>query len=261
MHRVRSIIDRPALLLGLGAVLAVAAFHLWITPSNPPGYHRDEAALSLNAYTLSTSLRDEDGARLPLFFRSFEDYKSPIYPYLLAGAFRLTGPDAGVARGFSALLVLAATALWAGEYTLSKRALRDLPPTAVALGRMGFGGLFLFGYLVATGQLSAISAFNEEQLGWVGISALLLFGFVTTWYFGLRHVDVSVATSVLVVAFPITLLLGLVAGRTSLGLMEVAGVVTIVFGVVLVIGLGSLREVWVSLDRIVRARLRSTPWR
>ena len=159
------------------------------------------------------------------------------------------------------LLVLAATALWAGEYTLSKRALRDLPPMAVALGRMGFGGLFLCGYLVATGQLGAISAFNGEQLGWVGISALLLIGFVTTWYFGLRHVDVSVATSVLVVAFPITLLLGLVAGRTSLGLMEAVGVVTIVFGVVLVIGLGSLREVWVSLDRIVRARLRSTPWR
>src|SRR3972149_346590 len=95
---------------------------------------------------------------------------------------------------------------------------------------MGFGGLFLFGYLVATGQLSAISAFNEEQLGWVGISALLLFGFVTTWYFGLRHVDVSVATSVLVVAFPITLLLGLVAGRTSLGLMEGGGGGSSVFG-------------------------------
>ena len=52
-----------------------------------PGYHRDEAALSLNAYTLSTDLRDEDGARLPLFFRSFDDYKSPLYPYLLAGVF------------------------------------------------------------------------------------------------------------------------------------------------------------------------------
>ena len=65
--------------------MAVAAFHLWVTPSNPPGYHRDEAALSLNAYTLSTeACEDEDGARIPLFFRSFNDYKSPVYPYLLA---------------------------------------------------------------------------------------------------------------------------------------------------------------------------------
>jgi hypothetical protein len=108
---VRSIASRPAALVALAAILAVAAFHLWITPSNPPGYHRDEAALSLNAYTLSTGLRDEDGARLPLFFRSFEDYKSPLYPYLLAGVFAVTGPDAQVARGLSALLVLAAVLL------------------------------------------------------------------------------------------------------------------------------------------------------
>jgi hypothetical protein len=111
MPRVAWILGRPGLLLGLATVLAVVAFHLWITPSNPPGYHRDEAALSLNAYTLSTGLRDEDGARLPLFFRSFEDYKSPLYPYLLAGIFRITGPDAQVARGLSATLVLAAVLL------------------------------------------------------------------------------------------------------------------------------------------------------
>ena len=109
--RVRSIVERPAVLIGLGAILAVVAFQLWITPSNPPGYHRDEAALSLNAYALSKGLRDEDGARLPLFFRSFDDYKSPVYPYLLAGVFKITGPSQSVARGLSAVLVLAAVLL------------------------------------------------------------------------------------------------------------------------------------------------------
>src|SRR5438477_3222717 len=102
---------RPDLLLGLGALLAVVAFQLWITPTNPPGYHRDEAALSFNAYTISTSLRDEDGAVLPLFFRSVGDYKSPLYPYLLAGVFRITGPHKEIARGLSAVLVLAAVLL------------------------------------------------------------------------------------------------------------------------------------------------------
>src|SRR4029078_11038575 len=82
-----------------------------LTPSNPPGYPRDEAAPSLNAYTLSTGLRDEDGARFPLFFRSFDDYKSPVYPYLLAGVFRLTGRYQSVARGLSSVLVLAAVLL------------------------------------------------------------------------------------------------------------------------------------------------------
>ena len=105
------IVERPALLAALGAVVAVVAFHLWITPSNPPGFHRDEVALSLNAHTLSTTLRDEEGAFLPLFLRSYDDYKSPLYPYLLAGVFLVTGPEGQAARAFSAVLVLAAVLL------------------------------------------------------------------------------------------------------------------------------------------------------
>lgn len=125
----RSLVHRPALLVGVGAVAAIVAFQLWITPSNPPGYHRDEAALSFNAYSISTSLRDENGAFLPLFFRSFGDYKSPLYPYVLAGVFRVTGPHAEVARGLSAVLVLAAVLL------LGLLALRltDSYPVAVIL--------------------------------------------------------------------------------------------------------------------------------
>jgi 4-amino-4-deoxy-L-arabinose transferase-like glycosyltransferase len=95
---------RPAALLGLGVVLAVIGFQLWVTPSNPPGYHRDEAALSYNAHSIATTARDEDGAFMPLFFRSYGDYKSPLYPYLLAGIFKITGPHAAVARWFSAVL-------------------------------------------------------------------------------------------------------------------------------------------------------------
>jgi 4-amino-4-deoxy-L-arabinose transferase-like glycosyltransferase len=96
---------RPTVLLGLAAVLSVIGFQLWVTPSNPPGYHRDEAALSYNAYTIATTGRDEDGAVMPLFFRSYGDYKSPLYPYLLAGIFAIAGPHKEVARAFSAVLV------------------------------------------------------------------------------------------------------------------------------------------------------------
>jgi 4-amino-4-deoxy-L-arabinose transferase-like glycosyltransferase len=97
-------VRRPAVLLGLAAVLAVVGFQLWVSPANPPGYHRDEAALSYNAYSIATTARDEDGALMPLFFRSYGDYKSPLYPYLLAGIFRVTGPHKAVARWLSAVL-------------------------------------------------------------------------------------------------------------------------------------------------------------
>ena len=101
----------PATLLGLGAVLAVLGFQLWVTPSNPPGYHRDEAALSYNAYSIARSGRDEYGAVMPLFFRSYGDYKSPLYPYVLAAIFRISGPHKTVARAFSAVLGAAAVLL------------------------------------------------------------------------------------------------------------------------------------------------------
>ena len=151
--------------------------------------------------------------------------------------------------------VLLATALWAGEYTLSKHTLRNVPSGTVALGRMGFGGIFLLAYVVVSGQLGSIAALSGAQWEWVVLSAVLLVGFVTTWYAGLKTVDVSVATAMLVLAFPITWALGFLAARSTLGIAQAAGVVAIVLGVALTIGLASLGETW---DRIVvrlKARL------
>jgi hypothetical protein len=102
---------RWPLLVGLGVVTAVVAFQLWISPSNPPGFFRDEAAIAYNAHTIATEGRDEYGARFPLYVSSFLDYKSPIFVYGLAGVFRITGPDREAARGFAAVCVLAAILL------------------------------------------------------------------------------------------------------------------------------------------------------
>jgi 4-amino-4-deoxy-L-arabinose transferase-like glycosyltransferase len=97
--------------VGLAIVLAVSAFQLWISADNPPGFFRDEAALAYNAHTIAEDGRDEYGARFPLYFSSFLDYKSPIFVYGLAGVFRVTGPDREVARAFAAFCMLAAILL------------------------------------------------------------------------------------------------------------------------------------------------------
>lgn len=101
----------PRALLFAAAVAAVAGFELWISPANPPGFLPDEASMSYNAYELAHHLRDENGALLPLFIRSFGDYKSPIFTYALAGVFRVTGPSREAARGLAAVGVLAAVLL------------------------------------------------------------------------------------------------------------------------------------------------------
>jgi hypothetical protein len=191
---------------GLALVCAVAAFHLWVTPSNPPGYHRDEAALSLNAYTLSSDLRDEDGALLPLFFRSFDDYKSPLYPYVLAGVFEVTGPDARVARGLSAVLVLAAVLLLC---LLARRLTRSWLVAAIVLVAAG-----LTPWLFELGRM-AIEATTEPLL-----VVLLLLWLERTTRLELYDVRHGVAAGALVgaIAYSYTgsrLLGPLLAGRSS----------------------------------------------
>jgi hypothetical protein len=138
---------RSAVLVGLALVLAVAAFQLWISPDNPPGFFRDEAALAYNAHTIADEGRDEYGARFPLYFSSFLDYKSPLYVYGLAGVFLVTGADREVARGFSAACMLAAILLlgWLGCRTtgwasvgVATVLLAGTSPWLFELGRVAF---------------------------------------------------------------------------------------------------------------------------
>ena len=150
------------------------------------------------------------------------------------------------------LYVLAATILWAAEYTLSKRTLRDLPSTTVMLGRMGFGAVFLAGYLALTAQWATVATFSSASWDWVGISAALLIAFVATFYAGLKRVDVGVATSVLVLGFPVTWLLSVLVQGSSFTVGQALGVVAIVVGVVLAIGVALLRDTGLFLQRLLR---------
>ncbi|MGI0131891.1 MAG: DMT family transporter [Thermoplasmata archaeon] len=147
--------------------------------------------------------------------------------------------------------VLAATALWAVEYTLSKRTLRDLPAGTVATGRMGFGAVFLIAYLAATAQLGTVAGFSSGEWTWIVISALLLTAFVATWYAGLRRVDLGVATSVLVLGYPITWVLAVLVRGSAFTVEQAAGVAVIAFGTVLVIGASAWRDAGTYLAGLV----------
>lgn len=51
----------------------------------------DEAAIGYNAYSLIETGRDEFGERFPIVFRSFDDYKPPLYIYLTIPAVYVFG--------------------------------------------------------------------------------------------------------------------------------------------------------------------------
>jgi 4-amino-4-deoxy-L-arabinose transferase-like glycosyltransferase len=105
------------------AAIAAAIFACYLkVAQNPPGYYIDEASISYNAHLISQTGRDETGTRWPLYFRAFGDYKNPVYIYLLAGLYSLTGPGVLAARSLSATFgIVAALALGLLGWRLTRR--------------------------------------------------------------------------------------------------------------------------------------------
>lgn len=75
----------------------------WGLGKNPPSPDWDEAAIGYNAYSLLETGKDEYGIKFPLVFRSFDDYKPPLYFYLTVPAVKFLGLNVFAVRFFSAL--------------------------------------------------------------------------------------------------------------------------------------------------------------
>lgn len=98
-------------MLLLATALLVAAIYFKDVGKNPVGFFVDEASIAYNAHTISLHGRDEYGYVLPLYFRAFGEYKSPVYIYGLAAVFWFTGPSILASRLLSATAGLVATIL------------------------------------------------------------------------------------------------------------------------------------------------------
>lgn len=57
----------------------------------PFGFYRDESAIGYNAYSIMQTGKDEYGISHPLYFKSFGDYKLPVYVYSTIPAIQLFG--------------------------------------------------------------------------------------------------------------------------------------------------------------------------
>lgn len=135
---------------------------------------------------------------------------------------------------FGSLLILLATLLWAGENILSKYLLKDLPSRIVIFGRMFFGSLFILLFWFFTGQAYLTLSLNLEQIGWILITSVFLFGYVATWYSGLKYVKVSVAATILLLGSPITAFLSMLFLNDSISIAQFGGMGLILAAVFIV---------------------------
>jgi drug/metabolite transporter (DMT)-like permease len=122
---------------------------------------------------------------------------------LLAGQVLVLTPS-GVVWGAGETMIAIATLLWAVETIVAKRVLRTVPSGVVAAGRLGIGLVVLGGYLVVTGKLGVVAALTVPQLGWVALTAILLSGYVATWFAALQRAPASLVTAILVLGAPVT---------------------------------------------------------
>lgn len=76
-------------------ILFLATFlRIFLLGVVPLGLNWDEVSMGYTAYSVSTTGRDEWGEKLPLFFRSYGEWKSAVYVYLLIPFIQVMGLNA-----------------------------------------------------------------------------------------------------------------------------------------------------------------------
>jgi drug/metabolite transporter (DMT)-like permease len=155
---------------------------------------------------------------------------------MLAGAFILLAGQISPAEFWTNpqlgdLLVLFATMLWGVENVLAKYALlKDESSHVVSFARMLIGSIFLFSAVIALGKTGSLMSLTPAQMGNVLISTAVLFGYVFCYYWSIRLINVSKASSLLLIAPVITLLIGVYYFGEPLPWLQRIGSVLILAG-------------------------------
>ena len=129
------------------------------------------------------------------------------------------------------VLVISATFLWAVENIIARKAMiKGESNFIVSFARMFFGGLILFGFVVLFGKFDLILSLSVQQMTNILISTLILFGYVLFWYWSIKIINVSKASSFLLLSPAISLLVGTLFLGEPAPLIQIIGSMLILIG-------------------------------
>lgn len=94
----------PHLILIYLILIIGSALRFHDLPNNPPSLNWDEVAFAYNAHSILLTGKDEFGKTFPLYFRSLDDYKLPVYVYMTVISESVFGYNNFAVRFPSALL-------------------------------------------------------------------------------------------------------------------------------------------------------------
>ena len=103
-------------------------------------------------------------------------------------------------------MILIATLFWSIEIMLVKKFLKNIDFRLLAAARMTLGALIIFAYGIYTNELAQI--YGLTAISWLKILIVsaFLFGYVFAWYRALSLAPATLVTSILTLAFPITII-------------------------------------------------------
>jgi len=164
-------------------VLLATILRFYQLGQNPPSLDWDETAHGYNAYSILKTGRDEYGYKLPLSFRSFDDYKPPIYTYLVVPSVAVFGLNDFAVRFPSALLgVLAIIFTYLMVFELFKRKeiallaafFLAISPWHLQFSRVAFetNSATFWSVLGTWAFLKGIRAKNSKIVVWMSLAAL-----------------------------------------------------------------------------------------
>ncbi len=146
---------------------------------------------------------------------------------LVGGNILLLGWPKSWLFGGGELMIFGATLLWGIEAIIAKRFMSGVSSDVAAFGRMFFGAIVMLVYLALSGKMGVMASLSGLQIGWIALTSVLLFGYVSCYYAGLKHAPASMVASILVLGSVITSLLYAVFDAKSYSLEQVVGMLLI----------------------------------
>lgn len=133
------------------------------------------------------------------------------------------------------ILIIGATFFWAVENIIARKAMiKGETNFVVVFSRMFFGGLILFGVILLQNKYNLLLSLRPEQALNIFISTAILTLYVFFWYWSIKLINVSKATTLLLLSPVVSLIIGSVFLGEPTPLLQIIGSAMILIGAYLV---------------------------
>jgi len=133
------------------------------------------------------------------------------------------------------LLVISAAILWAIENVVARKIMiAGESNFAVSFFRMFLGSMLLFSIAILLGKINVLLSISLTQILYIFISTSILFGYVFCWYWSIKLINVSKASTILLLAPVISMIGGIMIFGEPTPLLQLIGSGFILSGAYLV---------------------------